>query len=112
MRSFERRLALSSFCGQWSRVRIAANPGSGFPKQPSQSVAHPERLESGKISYRTRRALTDPSAFRILRWERTGFAARLANVSKAAERTLDVQYYIFSADSTGLLVTDSLLAAG
>ena len=38
------------------------------------------------------------------------FAARVA-LARAAERTLDVQYYIFHADDTGLALLDELLAA-
>ena len=39
-----------------------------------------------------------------------GFAARMQLIA-AAQRTLDVQYYNFKADISGLLVTDALLAA-
>ncbi|MEG1280903.1 MAG: phospholipase D family protein [Comamonas sp.] len=39
------------------------------------------------------------------------FAAR-AQLARMAERTLDVQYYIWRADSTGMLLLDELRAAG
>src|ERR1700730_3648652 len=85
-------------------------PGSSFPKKPSAAFAHPEETRVGKIFLDQAHAHPDQSAFRILPVGADGFAARMQMI-KAAERTLDVQYYIFSADSTGLLVTDSLLAA-
>jgi putative cardiolipin synthase len=85
-------------------------PGSSFPKKPSAAFAHPETTRVGKIFEDEARVHPDESAFRILPVGADGFAARMQMI-KAAQQTLDVQYYIFTADSTGLLVTDSLLAA-
>ena len=85
-------------------------PGSSFPKKPSAAFAHPEETRVGKIFEDQARVHPDGSAFRILPVGADGFAARMQMI-KAAQRTLDVQYYIFTADSTGLLVTDALLAA-
>jgi putative cardiolipin synthase len=85
-------------------------PGSSFPKKPSAAFAHPEETRVGKIFEDQARVHPDESAFRILPVGADGFAARMQMI-KAAQRTLDVQYYIFTADSTGLLVTDALLAA-
>ena len=96
----------------WTAVAGCASlpPGSSFPKQPSVAFAHPEETRVGKIFADQARDHPEESAFRILPVGADGFAARMQMI-KAAQRTLDVQYYIFSADSTGLLVTDSLLAA-
>ena len=85
-------------------------PGSGFPKNPSAAYAHPEETRVGKIFADEARDHPDGSAFRILPVGADGFAARMQMID-AAQRTLDIQYYIFSADTTGLLVTGSLLAA-
>ena len=85
-------------------------PGSDFPKTPSTAYAHPEETRVGEIFEAGARDHPDESAFRILPVGADGFAARMQMI-KAAQRTLDVQYYIFSSDSTGLLVTDALLAA-
>ncbi|MHB8475807.1 MAG: phospholipase D family protein [Steroidobacteraceae bacterium] len=85
-------------------------PGSGFPKNPSAAYAHPEETRVGKIFADEAREHPDVSAFRILPVGADGFAARMQMI-QAAQRTLDMQYYIFTADSTGLLVTDALLAA-
>ena len=48
-------------------------------------------------------APADPtlSAFRLLPNNLEAFAARVAMID-AAERTLDLQYYIFDSDDTGL----------
>lgn len=57
-------------------------------------------------------APADPqlSAFRLLPNSLEAFAARVAMID-AAERTLDLQYYIFSSDETGLFIVDRLVAA-
>ena len=85
-------------------------PGSGFPKQSSAAFAHPEETQIGAVFDNEARAHPEESAFRMLPVGADGFAARMQMI-KSAQRTLDVQYYIFSADTTGLLVTGSLLAA-
>src|SRR6185436_14142065 len=53
---------------------------------------------------------TSLSAFRALPNGLEAFAARIAMID-AAERTLDLQYYIFASDETGLFVIDRLVAA-
>jgi putative cardiolipin synthase len=50
------------------------------------------------------------SGFRLLANGRDAFLARVALI-EAAERTLDLQYYIFRNDTTGAIVVSRLLAA-
>ena len=50
------------------------------------------------------------SAFRLLPNNLEAFAARVAMID-ASERTLDLQYYIFRPDDTGLLLVDRMVAA-
>jgi putative cardiolipin synthase len=50
------------------------------------------------------------SAFRLLPTGLDAFVARAALID-VAERTLDLQYYIFHRDKTGALITDRLVAA-
>jgi putative cardiolipin synthase len=50
------------------------------------------------------------SAFRLLPTGLDAFVAR-AGLIDIAERTLDLQYYIFHRDQTGSLITDRLIAA-
>jgi putative cardiolipin synthase len=85
-------------------------PGSGFLKQPSTAFAHPEETRIGAIFDKNARDHGQESAFRLLPVGADGFAARMQMI-QAAQRSLDVQYYIFSADTTGRLVTGALLAA-
>ncbi len=49
----------------------------------------------------------DESGFRMLEDSRDAFAARVL-LARAAERTLDVQYYIWHPDTSGLLLVDAL----
>lgn len=57
-------------------------------------------------------APADPalSAFRLLPNNLESFAARLSMID-TAERTLDLQYYIFRPDDTGLFIVDRMVAA-
>lgn len=52
----------------------------------------------------------DRSGFRLLANGRDAFVARVALI-ELAERTLDLQYYIFRADTTGAIIVDRLIAA-
>jgi putative cardiolipin synthase len=65
-----------------------------------------------EVVFAGRSAAADPtlSAFRMLSVGADGFAVRM-QMAKAAKHTLDLQYFIFSADSTGLLMTEAILAA-
>src|SRR6202049_1385103 len=110
MRLLNRRIATGLLLTTIVAGCASLPPGSSFPKKPSAAFAHPEETRVGKIFEDQARAHPDESAFRILPVGADGFAARMQMI-KAAQRTLDVQYYIFTADSTGLLVTDALLAA-
>ena len=85
-------------------------PGSGYPKQPSTAFARPEDTRLGAMFQKDARDHHDQSAFRMLPVGADGFAARMQMV-QAAQHSLDVQYYIFTADNAGLLLTSALLAA-
>lgn len=85
-------------------------PGSGFPKQPSAAFAHPADTRVGAMFAKDARKHHDESAFRMLAVGVDGFAARM-QMARAAQYSLDVQYYVFSADTSGLLLTRELLAA-
>ena len=50
------------------------------------------------------------SGFAIIRYGRPAFTSRVA-LTDLAEKTLDVQYYIWEADATGRLLADRLLRA-
>lgn len=82
------------------------------PRTPSVALAETEAKETTLGRTWSARAPADPelSAFRLLPNSLEAFAARVAMID-AAERTLDLQYYIFIDDETGLFIVDRLLTA-
>jgi cardiolipin synthase C len=85
-------------------------PGSAFPRPVSVALAHPEETCLGAQFDSAALAHGGDSAFRILSVGVDGFLIR-AQMIDAAERTLDLQYFIFHGDETGRLLTDALLRA-
>jgi putative cardiolipin synthase len=85
-------------------------PGSDFPKTASTALAYPEQTRLGRQFESSARDHGGTSAFRILSAGVDGFLAR-AQMINTAERTLDLQYFIFRQDETGQLLTDALLRA-
>ena len=85
-------------------------PGSDYPKQASVAFAYPEKTRIGRQMADGARDHQDRSAFRIISVGADGFAARMQMID-AAERTLDLQYFIFSGDETGRLLTHGLIRA-
>ena len=85
-------------------------PGSDFPKTVSSALAQPEETRLGRQFADAGRQHGGNSAFRMLAVGVDGFLARVQMVN-AAERTLDLQYFIFRADETGKLLTNAVLQA-
>jgi putative cardiolipin synthase len=85
-------------------------PGADFPKHESVALAHPEETALGSAFAGTARQHPGDSAFRVISVGADGFRAR-AQIIDAAQRTLDLQYYIFRGDETGRMLTDHLLRA-
>ncbi len=85
-------------------------PGSDFPKAPSAALANPEQTWLGRQFDEAARAHDGNSAFRLVSVGVDGFLVR-AEMIDAAERTLDLEYYIFRQDETGRLLTDALVRA-
>src|ERR1700693_601596 len=71
-------------------------PGRDFPKPASAALAHPEETRLGAQFTGAARQHDGYSGFRILSVGADAFVARLQMID-AAERTLDLQYYIFRA---------------
>ncbi len=86
-------------CGS-SRPNTAAVPTVGFGSQETIAQACRQRT--------TRRRGT--AGFEMMSDGREAFLARLAAI-EAAQRTLDLQYYIWSDDVVGTTIADRLLAA-
>src|SRR5271166_2855192 len=80
------------------------------PKSLSVALAHPEETRLGAQFDSAARKRDGASAFRIISVGVDGFLAR-AQMIDAAEKTLDLQYFIFRGDETGRVLTDALIRA-
>lgn len=85
-------------------------PGAGFPKIASSALAHPGQTRLGRQFENMAREHSGSSGFRILAVGADGFLTRMQMIN-AAERTLDIQYFIFRGDDTGKLLTGAVLRA-
>jgi cardiolipin synthase C len=85
-------------------------PGADFPRSASKALADPEHTPLGGQFESASHAHDGRSGYRILSVGVDGFLTR-AQMIDAADRTLDLQYYIFRGDETGRLLTDALLRA-
>lgn len=85
-------------------------PGAAYPKPATTALAHPEETRSGQQFNSAARAHDGNSAYRLITVGVDGFLLR-AQMIGAAERTLDLQYYIFRGDETGRLLATALLRA-
>jgi putative cardiolipin synthase len=85
-------------------------PGADYPKAASSALAHSENTRLGRQFENTARQQDGKSGFRIIPVGADGFSIRMQMIN-AAERTLDLQYYIFRGDKTGRLLTEAVLHA-
>ena len=85
-------------------------PGSGFPKIQSSALAHPEETSLGLQFDNAAREHAGNSGFRIIPAGADGFLIRMQMIN-AAQKTLDLQYFIFRGDDTGRLLTGAVLRA-
>ncbi len=87
-----------------------ASPGSDFPRTASSALAHPDETGLGRRFANAAHEHNGNSGFRIIPVGADGFLIRMQMIN-AAERTLDLQYFIFRGDETGRLLTDAVLHA-
>lgn len=85
-------------------------PGSDYPKTVSVAFEHPEDTVAGRKFMQAATAHGGNSGFRLLTRGIDGFLTRVQMIN-AAERTLDLQYFIFRNDETGQLLAEALLRA-
>ena len=85
-------------------------PAFNAPKSTSVALAHPQDTRLGAQFDNAARSRDGDSAFRIISVGVDGFLVR-AQMIDAAEKTLDLQYFIFRGDETGRLITDALIRA-
>jgi cardiolipin synthase C len=85
-------------------------PGADYPRTASVAFAHPETTRLGQQFQEAARAHPGASGFRMVQAGPDGFVTRMQMID-AAQRTLDLQYFIYRADETGLLLSDAVLRA-
>lgn len=85
-------------------------PGADFPKHSSSAISKPEATRLGRQFTQQSAQHEGHSGFRILAVGADGFLTRIQMVN-AAERTLDLQYFIFRGDDTGRLLTEAVVHA-
>jgi putative cardiolipin synthase len=83
-------------------------PGSDFPRTASSALAHPDETRLGRRFETAAYEHNGNSGFRIIPVGADGFLIRMQMIN-AAERTLDLQYFILRGDETGRLLTDVVL---
>jgi len=87
-----------------------APPGANYPKQASLAIDHPETTPLGSQVEKAAQAHPGLSGFRLLPGGGQGLRTR-AELAEAAQRTLDLQYFIIQNDVTGKLIMDAVLRA-
>jgi len=85
-------------------------PGHDYPKLTSSALADPEHTRLGAQLEGAARQHEGKSGFFLQSFGADGFLTRMQMIN-AAERTLDMQYFIFRGDDTGRLVTGAMLKA-
>lgn len=85
-------------------------PEADYPRPVSVALAHPQSTRLGALFGREAAAHGGRSGFRIVTTGVNGFLLRVQLID-AAQRTLDLQYFIFRGDQTGRLITDALRRA-
>jgi len=88
----------------------ALPPGANFPKIASSALVHPDATSLGRRFDDAGRQHGGNSGFRIIPAGADGFLMRMQMIN-AAEKTLDLQYFIFRGDDTGQLLTGAVLRA-
>lgn len=85
-------------------------PGADYPRESSLALAQPETTSLGKAFAARLKQHGTNGGFRLLPSGTDGFILR-AEMAASAQRTIDVQYFIFHSDITGKLLIDELLRA-
>jgi putative cardiolipin synthase len=85
-------------------------PGAHYPKTASSALAYPEQTRLGRQFQTAALDHGGNSGFHIIPQGVDGFFVRMQMIN-AAERSLDLQYFIFRGDETGRLLTGAVLHA-
>ena len=81
-----------------------------YPREPSRAWDRPQETKLGRAIVPAAAQHPGMSGFHVLGNGMDAFVGRMA-LAEAAERTLDLQYYILHVDLTGKLILDSLVRA-
>jgi putative cardiolipin synthase len=81
-----------------------------YPKAPSTAFKEYKSTSMGKMFDREAAKHPGKSGFDIIRYGRRAFTARIA-MTEVAEKSLDLQYYIWEPDETGRLLAYYVLKA-
>jgi cardiolipin synthase C len=81
--------------------------GSASPKTRSFALDRPEDTRLGRQFLAASERHQDESGYHIINSGIDGFVARIQMID-AAEKTIDMQYFIFRGDKTGLLIAEAL----
>jgi putative cardiolipin synthase len=85
-------------------------PGRDFPRTASMALADPQATAFGARFESLSQTHAGASAFHILNVGVDGLLTRVQMID-AAQKTLDLQYFIFRGDMTGQLILDALTRA-
>lgn len=85
-------------------------PGSDFPKTVSSALTRSDETRLGRRLADAKAEHVGTSGFKLLPVGIDGFLLRM-ELAQAAERTLDVQYFLIQSDDTGQLLIEALLEA-
>ncbi|HEY1370914.1 MAG TPA: phospholipase D family protein [Candidatus Binatia bacterium] len=81
-----------------------------YPRVASSAFAHPETTSVGALFQEAADKHPGLSGFSVVQFGENAFLARLAMID-LAEKSIDAQYYIWDADTTGRILADRLLRA-
>ena len=105
-----RSVALAGLCAVLLGLTGCASIRQGEPAEISHAFARPQETALGRAHADGEQRHAGQSGFRFLNNGVSALLTRAALID-AAERSIDVQSYIFDADDTGLFLLDRLLAA-
>ena len=103
-----RALLAAAFLGLAACANLP--PGAGAPRVASTAFAEPQTTRLGSLALARAHEGDGRSGFRIISVGADGFVLRMQLIA-AAQRSIDVQYFIFHGDETGRLLTGALLRA-
>src|SRR5262245_5884141 len=81
-----------------------------YPRSPSSAFSEPQATTVGALFQEAAARHPAQSGFALLLQGHRAFTARLA-MADLAEKTLDVQYYIWDSDTTGRIMAEHLIRA-